>query len=261
MSILRLIRLCSLVLIASASTSSFGQTKQNVNLYYPEVLDVKGNVVPLTPQVNKVFQYFEREAGLKFSIVFLPWKRAQLEVMKGNGIIYGFSKTSERLESFRFSLPVIHLPVWAISYGPENARLAELKDLKAKVVTANVGITHGIEYDRARNTIFTVQEDLLTYQERFRKLILRRSDIIFVPFTNRVGREEIVQAINQKVIPSFNDPELSGRIFNVSLNPIFLDTIHFASSKIQQQDAMDKIDAAIQRGVKNGSLSKLLKDY
>lgn len=261
MSILRFVRICSFVSIAIVSPSSFAQKKQNVNLYYPEILDAKGNLVPLTPQASKVFKYFEREAGLKFSIVFLPWKRAQLEVMKGNGIIYGFSKTSERLESFRFSLPVIHLPVWAISYGPENARLAELKDLKAKLVTANVGITHGIEYDRARNTIFTVQEDLLTYQERFRKLILRRSDIIFVPFANRLGREEVVQAINQKVIPGFNDPELSGRIFNVSLNPIFLDTIHFATSKIEQQYVMDKIDAAIERGTKNGSLSKLLKDY
>lgn len=261
MPILRIIRICSLVLIAFASPSSFGQKKHNVNLYYPEVLDAKGKVVPLTPQVSKVFQYFEREAGLKFSIVFLPWKRAQLDVLKGNGIIYGFSKSSERLESFRFSLPVIHLPIWAISYGPENARLAELKDLKAKLVSASLGISHGIEYDRARNTIFTVQEDLLSYQERFRKLILRRSDIIFVPFASRVGREEIVQAINQQTVPSFHDPELSGRTFNVSLNPIFLDTIHFASSKSHQREAMDKIDAAIERGVKNGSLSKLLRDY
>nr|WP_314858707.1 ABC transporter substrate-binding protein [uncultured Undibacterium sp.] len=261
MSILRFIRTCSLVLIAIASPTSFGQTKHNVTLYYPEVLDAKGKIVPLSPQVSKVFQYFEREAGLKFSIVYLPWKRAQLGVLKGDGIIYGFSKSIERLESFRFSSPVIHLPVWAISYGPENAQLAELKDLKAKSVTASVGITHGIEYDRARNTIFVVHEDLLSYQERFRKLISRRSDIIFVPFANRVGREEIVQAINQKVVPSFNDPELSGRTFNVSLNPIFLDTIHFASAKTHQRYVMDKIDAAIERGVKNGSLSKLLRDY
>lgn len=261
MSILRFIRVCSLVFIAHCSASSFGQTAQSVNLYYPEVLDAKGKAIPLTPQVNKVFQYFEREAGLKFSIVFLPWKRAQLEVLKGNGIIYGFSKSSERLESFRFSLPVVHLPVWAISYGPENAKLSELKDLKSKVVSANVGITHGIEYDRARTTIFTVQEDLLSYQERFRKLISRRSDIIFVPFSIHVSREQIEEAINRKVVPSFNDPELTGRTFNVSLNPIFLDTIHFASSKTRQQDVMGKIDAAIERGVKNGSLPKLLIDY
>lgn len=261
MSISRFIRISAFVLIALCGGTSFGQTAQSVNLYYPEILNAKGKQIPLTPQVNKVFQYFEREAGLKFSIVFLPWKRAQLEVLKGNGIIYGFSKSSERLESFRFSLPVINLPVWAISYGPENAKLSELKDLKAKVVTTSVGITHGIEYDRARNTIFTVQEDLLSYQERFRKLISRRSDIIFVPFTMHVSREQIEQAINQKIVPGFNDPELSGRTFNVSLNPIFLDTIHFASAKAQQQDVMDKIDVAIERGVKNGSLPKLLMDY
>jgi ABC-type amino acid transport substrate-binding protein len=232
-----------------------------VKLYYPENLDSKGKQIPITPEVLNVFKHFERAANLKFSIEILPWKRAQLEVARGEGIIYGFSKSSERLEQFRFSLPVLSLPVWAISYGSENANIAELNDLKAKVVSSSVGVTHGIEYERARNKIFTVQEDLLSYQERFKRLVAKRSDVMFIPFNQSVSRDQIDQAIHHKMIVSFKDPDLTGRRFNVSHNPIFLDTIHFASSKHHFQDVIDKIDLAIERGTKNGQLKKLFKAY
>ena len=80
-------------------------------------------------------------------------------------------------------------------------------------------------------------------------------------FYSFVSRDQIDQAIHQKMIVAFNDPELTGRRFNVSHNPIFLDTIHFASSKHHFQDVIDKIDLAIERGTKNGQLTKLFKTY
>ena len=132
--------------LCTVNVFSNAESVRHVKLYYPENLDSKGKQIPVTPEVLKVFKYFERAASLKFSIEILPWKRAQLEVTRGEGIIYGFSKSNERLEQFRFSLPVLSLPVWAISYGSENANIAELSDLKAKVVSSSVGVTHGIEY-------------------------------------------------------------------------------------------------------------------
>lgn len=250
-----------IVTLCAVNVCAHAKNIRSIKLYYPENLDPKGKQIPVTPEVLKVFRYFERTANLKFSIEILPWKRAQLEVTRGEGIIYGFSKSNERLGQFRFSLPVLSLPVWAISYGSENANIAELNDLKFKVVASSVGVTHGIEYERARNKIFTVQEDLLSYQDRFKKLVAKRSDVMFIPFNQYVSRDQIDQAIHQKMIVAFNDPELTGRRFNVSHNPIFLDTIHFASSKHHFQDVIDKIDLAIERGTKNGSLAKLFKAY
>lgn len=249
------------LLFCILSLSSQAQSVRHVKLFYPENIDTKGKQIPLTPEQTKVFQYFEKEAALKFSIVILPWKRAQLEVERGNGIIYGFSKSLERLDRYRFSLPFLNLPVWAISYGPENAQIAELKDLKGKIVATSVGITHGIEFERARETVFTVTEDFLSYQERLKKLIAKRSDIILVPYNQQVSREQVEFTINRKLIPGFDDPELNGRVFNVSINPIFIDTIHFASSKEHWSEVVDRIDSAIERGLKNGSLSKLLLNY
>lgn len=255
-------RICLALLMACiVCLPSKAQTIRHVKLYFPENIDTKGRQIPLTPQLLNVFAYFEREAKLKFSVVILPWKRAQLEVAKGNGIIYGFSKSNERLENFQFSLPVLSLPVWAISYGAENANIAELKDLRGKIVAASVGVTHGVEFERSRGKIFTVQEDYLSYQERLKKLIAKRCDVILVPFNLHVSREDIDKRFHSVVLAGFNDPELSGRHFNVSINPIFLDTIHFASSKKHFQDVIQRLDLTIERGVKNGSLSKLFKDY
>lgn len=240
---------------------SEAETLRQVKLYYPENIDGKGKHIPITPEVLRVFDYFERQAHVRFSIVTLPWKRAQREVLRGEGIIYGFSKSIERLAQYRYSAPVLSFPLWAISYGEENAQIADLNDLKNKVVVASVGISHGLEYERARNVVFTVQEDYLSYQERFKKLLTKRCDVILIPFNRLISRDQIDQALHEKIIASFNDPELNGRRFNVSLNPIFVDTIHFASAKQQFQDVIERIDKAIERGSKDGSLSKLLKNY
>jgi polar amino acid transport system substrate-binding protein len=256
--------LCTCLTILIFSTpihESKAERVKHVDLYYPENLDAKGKQVPLTPELQNVFATIERQSGLKFTIVILPWKRAQIEVARGRGIIYGLSKSIERLENFRFSAPVLTLPVWAISYGPENENIAELNDLKGKLVATSVGVTHGVEFERARKNFFVVEEDYLPFQERLKKLITKRSDVIFVPFSFQLKREEIEYRFHRILVAGFNDPELNGRRFNVSLNPIFLDSIHFASSKRNLQDVIDKIDVAIARGSKDGSLLKLLNNY
>ncbi|MBR7799296.1 substrate-binding periplasmic protein [Undibacterium fentianense] len=245
-------------LFAQVSQANDGR---GVKLFLPENLDVKGIQIPITPQIESVLRYIQRETKIKFSIVYLPWKRAQIEVKQGNGILYGFSKSTERLESYRFSVPVITLNIWAISYGPNSGNLAELNDLKGKIVISSLGISHGIEFERARNQLFVVQEDFLTIQERFKKLIAQKNSVMLIPVRQELSREQAEEVLHRQTITEFNDPDFSGRKFNISQNPMFYDTIHFASSKNHFQDVMNKIDLAIQRGMKNGSLPKVLREY
>ena len=230
-----------------------------VKLYWPENLDDNGVQIPNTRQITELFNYFEREAGLKLTIVALPWKRAQLEVRQGSGIIYGFSKSSERLAQYRFSQPVTTLHIWAISYGTPQANFAEVSDLKGKIIASGLGLSHGLEYEKARETIFTVQEDYASDRDRFKRLVAKRSDVILIPFTQHIHRERVDDFINHTMIPGFKDPEFNDRHFDISINPIFYDTIHFASGKGHFDEVMDKIDKAIQQGVKNGSLPKLFR--
>jgi ABC-type amino acid transport substrate-binding protein len=242
-----------------AVSTTLAATPVHVKLFQPENLDAKGQQIPSTPQIAKIFNYFERETGLKFDITVLPWKRAQLEAKHGNGILYGFSKSAERLEYYRFSQPVITFHVWAISYGKSNVRLAELKDLKGKTVTSGLGLSHGEEYEKAKNNVFIVQEDFISYRERFRKLARKQSDVVFIPFHQNDSRDQVDKFVNQKMVPEFKDPELDGQTFEISTNPLFNDTIHFASAKGRFDDVINKIDKAIKKGMKNGELPKLYR--
>lgn len=257
MLILRYLRVFLIILACGIATATNAETPIHVKLFQPENLDAQGRQIPSTPQVSKIFNYFERESRLKFDLIVLPWKRAQLEAMHGTGILYGFSKSAERLAQYRFSQPVITFQVWAISYGEGTSRYAELKDLKGKSVTSGLGLSHGEEYEKAKNNVFTVQEEFISYRERFRKLAKRQSDVLFIPFHQSFGREQVDKFVNFKMVPEFKDPELNDKIFDISLNPLFSDTIHFASAKGQLNDVINKLDKVIQKGMKNGELPKL----
>ena len=241
--------------------ASYAATPLTVKVYLPDNFDTNRHQIPNTPQLTETFDYFEREAGLKFIIVTLPWKRAQLEALQGRGILYGYSKSSERLEQYRFSQPVITLHIWAISYGPANANLAQLSDLKGKVVASGLGLSHGIEYEKTKNKLFTVQEDFATAPEHLKKLINKRCDVILLPFRQQLSRKEVDNVVNRSLVPDFKDLELNDKQFNISVNPIFYDTVHFASGKGHNNEVIGRIDQAIQKGMKNGSLPKLLQKY
>ena len=68
--------------------ASFAATPLTVKIYLPDNFDANRNQIPNTQQLTETFNYFEREAGLKFVIVTLPWKRAQLEALQGKGMLY-----------------------------------------------------------------------------------------------------------------------------------------------------------------------------
>lgn len=256
---LRFFRVLLIILTCGVTQSSIAAPPIHVKLYQPENLDAKGQQIPSTPKIAKIFNYFEQETGLKFDIVVLPWKRAQLEVLHGHGILYGFSKSAERLENYRFSQPVITFHVWAISYGAANSQYAQLSDLKGKIITSGLGLSHGEEYENAKNNVFIVQEDFISYRERFRKLVHKRSDVLFIPFHQNDSHDQVEKFVNLTMVPEFKDPELDRQHFNISINPIFDDTIHFASAKTHFDGVINSIDKAIKKGIKNGALPKLYR--
>jgi ABC-type amino acid transport substrate-binding protein len=241
--------------------SSNVQVPLNVNIYAPQLLDKQGIQVPVTPERAAMLNYFEQTANLKFSIITLPWKRAQLEVAQGKGIVYGFSKSTERLDQYRFSLPVVTLNMWAISHGEANSHLSKVSDLQGKIITSGLGLSHGIEYELAKNTIFTVEEDMLPPQHRYKRLVSKSNYLMLMPARQDLTRAQLIDFVNNTVVPQFNDPELNNKHFDISLKPLFYDTIHFASGKGHFDDVIDRIDKAIVAGTKNGSLPKLLRKY
>jgi ABC-type amino acid transport substrate-binding protein len=250
-------RACVLIFAWGWGISSPSAATLEMKLLLPVNLDTQGKQVPETPQFMRIFSYFERNADLKFTILNLPWKRAQLEAKKGNGVLYGFSESSERLKQYRFSEPVTKLSIWAVSYGEYNPRFSKLSDLNGKRAAVGAGINHGLEYEKARSTVFVVQEDFLSFRYRLRALVTKECDFLLYPSNSGGQRDQLESVLNDTIIPELNDPQLIGRRFEFSNKPIFHESIHFASGKGRHNEALDRIDKAIHAGTKDGSLQKL----
>jgi polar amino acid transport system substrate-binding protein len=261
MAISRLFSVILVLVFWLAPFSCFANDQKTVRLFLQESLDVEGKQVPLDPKLLEILSYLERETGLKFEPIILPWKRAQFETLEGKGIIYGFSRSPERVKLYFFSVPLITEKVWGISYGSPKPHYKTVQDLRGKIVSTGRGFSHGMEFDQARDVIFKVQEDSASTIARFKKLVAKRSDLMVWPVRGYQRHNEVEEYINQVIIKNSNDPELQGKHFDISDQPLFYDTTHFASVKGKYEDVIAKIDKAIKRGTKNGSLVKVLRGY
>lgn len=234
---------------------------RTIRLFLQENLDAQGRQIPVEDKVHEIIRFFEKETGLKFEPVILPWKRAQVETANGQGIIYGFSKSVDRLKHYYFSSPVITEKVWAISYGKPKPNFRTIEDLRGKIISIGRGFSHGLEFDEARDKVFYVEEDSASVAARFKKVLARRSDLMLWPVRQMETSKEVEDYVNKVLIPQASDIELRDKKFNVSDKPMFYDTVHFASVKGKYQDVIDRIDKAIEHGNKNGELAKVLRGY
>jgi hypothetical protein len=253
-----------LVLSYSVTTLSFaaadaGQVStKTIPVFLQETLDTKGNLQPATQGLLKFFQFLERETGLRFEPVSVPWNRAKLMTLDGKGIVWGFSKSPERLQSYRYSETVLESRIWGIAYGEPRLRLRSVADLQGKVVSIERGVSHGMAFELAKDKVFKIGEDSAQAAARFRKLIAKRSDVLLWGLAQFDRPELLVEYLHKTYIPGLRDPELLNKTFYVSDTPLFYDSIHFASAKGQFENEMQKIDTAIKRGFKTGELKRLI---
>lgn len=228
-------------------------------LFAQEILDRDGKPVQESPSVTQFLEFFRREANIEFRLQRLPWRRAQYMATEGHGIIWDISKTKERLRKFRYSEPVMHANIWAIAYGEPRLRLDTLQDLRGKIVSVERGVSHGMNFDESRQSLFRVDEDTASAASRFRKLIAKRSDVLLWGLVQFDRPEALSEYINRVYVPSFRDSELIGKTFYVSSRPLFIDTIHFATKKGVFEEEMQRLDGAIRRGLASGELSRILR--
>ncbi|TXI96607.1 MAG: transporter substrate-binding domain-containing protein [Burkholderiaceae bacterium] len=261
-----LVRICLLLLLFCSSSFAAERaisTSKNppIRLFLQENLDAQGRQIPVEEKVHEIIRYFERETGLKFEPIILPWKRAQVETLNGQGVIYGFSKSVERMKHYHFSQALITEKVWAITYGSPKPNFKSVDDLRGKTISIGRGFSHGLEFDQARGKIFTVEEDSASTAARFKKVVAKRSDLMLWPVRNMETSKEVEDYVNKVLIPQASDSELRNKRFDVSDKPMFFDTVHFASAKGKYEDVIEKIDRAMERGMRSGELARVLKGY
>lgn len=232
-----------------------------VTIFLQESLDGQGQRKPINSSTEKLLQFLERETGMNFAREVVPWNRARLLTAEGQGIIWGFSKSPERLKTFNYSQAVLASRIWAISCAEPRLKLRKVDDLKGKMISVERGVSHGMEFELAKNTVFKIDEDTSSSLSRFKKLVAKRSDILLMGGLRFETSAEVEEFLNKVYIPKFNDAELSKKVFYVSSNPLFSDTIHFAAAKGYFESALQKIDQALARGKKSGELQAIEKQF
>jgi polar amino acid transport system substrate-binding protein len=234
-------------------------SSETISLFLGEVIDSKGQQMPVAADVEKIVRYVEAETGLKFQIKLLPWRRAQLLVKNGDGIIYGFSKSPERVDFFDFSLPVVVEKVWAITADNGDAKITTVNTLIGKTISIERGVSHGFEFEKAKNLVFRVDEDTASVELRFKKLFAGRSDALFWQARQFRRAKELEDFLIHDVFTNFVDRELAQKKITISPEPLYFDAVHFACAKGKYRKEIAKINTAITQGKINGKLTAILE--
>lgn len=235
-------------------------SSETISIFLGEVIDSNGQQKPVAADVEKIVRYVEAETGLKFKIKLLPWRRAQLLVKNGEGIIYGFSKSPDRIDFYDFSLPVVVEKVWAITADNGDAKIMTINTLNGKTISIERGVSHGFEFEKARNILFKIDEDTASVESRFKKLFAGRSDALFWQARQFKRAQDLENYLIKEVFINFVDRELSQKKITVSPEPLYLDEVHFACAKSKYLGEMKKINAAITKGKINGMLTSILEE-
>ncbi|WP_394782307.1 substrate-binding periplasmic protein [Undibacterium sp.] len=222
--------------------------------------DVRASARSGAPQsaFRNTIQFVERGLDVGFEVRRYPWNRLIQNLHNGEGLAFGLSKNSSRMQTLHFSEPVYSNYVWLITRSDATFPFSGMQDLRGKSLGINRGSSFGDEFDRQKNLLFTVEEDAYGLQSRLNKLLNNRMDAII--YQNRNADPEQVEAmLNQRVaehMPEIKMPP--GVRFRVLRKPLMTDNIHFAIRAQDDHGIINKINTVIIKGRKNGELAKAL---
>jgi polar amino acid transport system substrate-binding protein len=227
-----------------------------VTLLMGEALDDAGKQKPINERQRRLLDYFERNLNIQFEIRRYPWVRAERNALEGGGLIFGLSKTPERLRHFRFSDMAAANNLWLVTRSDARFPFNTMNDLRGKTLGAVRGYSYGELFDSARNSVFRVEDDLASRELRLKRLMLGRVDAILIYQPHTEGPMEIEQNINSFMASHMAGMKVpAGVTFSVLPKPMQTDNqIYFAIAKHKDDGLIDKINAALARQRRSANL-------
>lgn len=228
-----------------------------VPLYMSEELDEKSNLVPLSIQTNALLSYLEQALHFQFEIRRVPWKRALENAQNGEGLIFGISKTEERLRKLTFSLPIYSEQSLLVTRCEAHFRFNSMQDLRGKTLGIVRGTSYGEEFDQQKNILFKVEDDTSNNPARFNKLSQGRMDgLMLYSFVPNLAKLET--SLNQLYArPSYQHTASPSQQFCVQRKPISSVEIHFAIRPDRDQGLLQQIDQVLEHAKRNGDLARI----
>ncbi len=247
-----LLKLLASLLVAGMAFISFAHA-QEVTILMSEELDEKNNMLPLAPEIIDRLHAVEAAAGLKFDIRRYPWKRALINVENGEGLVFGISKTPERLRRFTFSEAVMSDVAWLVTSCDASFPFSSVNDLKGKTIGVVRGTSYGQEFDAQSNVLFKVEDDTNSNPARLRKLLIKRTDAIVI-YSSNLEREALEATTNKQYSESQTAAgEHGAGMFCILPRPVSVQDVHFAVRPDLDKGIIKKLNAAIAATRKPGN--------
>lgn len=250
---------CLLLMLGwSTTTSAQAGETQNVVLLIRELRSDNGEIVAIREDIRQLLNYLEREAQLHFEIRYYPMQRLLRNAKAGEGVVFGLSKNSERLQSFRYSDAIYSNYVWLVTRQDANIAFNEISDLRGHTVGVIRGMSYGDEFERQKDTTFKVEEDISSHVARLKKLALKRMDIML--FGDRRSSPREVEELLHNLLRqdrSASGDKTAGE-FKVLNKPLLVDALHFAAAIHTHDAVLDRLNIALAKGKKSGEMTKIL---
>ncbi|WP_222612323.1 substrate-binding periplasmic protein [Undibacterium flavidum] len=231
---------------------------EKIPLLVRELRNDQGEIIPVKDDIRQLFLYFEREANVSFEVRYYPMTRLLNNVKNGEGIAFGLSKNSERLESMQFSDFIYANYVWLVTPRTRQFTFNHIDDLKGKTVGVIRGVSYGDEFDQRKNEAFRVEEDTASHVARLKKLSMRRMDVML--FGARQADPNEVHALlrHMQGVDKSHVLDASEIDFTVLNKPLRVDELHFAAPLNKHGELIKRLNLAIARGKKTGEITRIL---
>ena len=171
-----------------------------------------------------------------FDIQLMPWKRAYVMALRGQGGLIGVSRNQEREALFDFSRPIYNDDIRIVVLKGHAFPFKDLTDLRGLRIGGVSGASYGERVDAAlRDGLFTMDRDI-GQVSRLRKLLAGRLDAAFIGN----GERGLAWQLS-------SHPELVAHRDQFELLPVPLatDPLHLAFSKaLGQREFLAAFDQA-----------------
>lgn len=241
------------------NTAKLSEEKTSMTILIAEERLSNGQFLPPSAYLNKLLAYLERESGVKLLKKRVPWQRAIMMAMNGDGAIFGISKTEERLEKLHFSPSLTEEYVWAIYSGKDTKPIESVNDLKGLTIILPFGVSYGLEFERAKASILKYEVNYGTFADQLRVLNTRPNTVLLFGLRDLKEGKETIAFFHEQLQPLYIVGKTERLKYNLSSQALFTDTLHIATAKNKNTIAMARIDEAIRKGIKSGDIPKIMK--
>lgn len=231
-------------------------TQQNsiqpkINLLFSDSFVDKKKKLPMPERYYSIVKQLEIALNIEFNIQLYPWNRA-VNIAESKGeLIFGLSKTPDRLAIFTFSDPVAQNYIWLVTRADKVFPYTKIEDLKGKTIDIFRGAKYGGEFDKNKDILFKIEESSGTYSQRLLRLHLQRVDamIFSSEYSQSNEVEKQIYDIVKNELQQDNEDKIKETPYNFKVLPIPVtkDILRFAILTGRNEELINNINRFIKK--------------